>query len=125
MPQVAKSKTWLQVWKDLDLQTRRQIASVAFEDDKIGKAAILALARHDRVRRQTVEKWSIEKRADHFAKMRKLPSAQLGAALFTHFHLVKRKRLVVSFLDFLKIPHDGGVIKNIDELEPPARSRMV
>lgn len=125
MPQVAKSKTWLQVWKDLDLQTRRQIASVAFEDDKIGKAAILALARHDRVRRQSVEKWSIEKRAEHFAKMRKLPSAQLGAALFTHFHLVKRKRLVVSFLDFLKIPHDDGVIKNIDEVEPPARSRMV
>lgn len=125
MPQVPKSKTWLQVWKDLDAQTRRQIASVAFADQKLGKAAVLALARHDRVRRQTVEKWSLDKRADHFARMRKLPSAQLAAALFTHFHLVERKRLVVSFLDFLKIPHDDGVIKNIDELEPPAQSRMV
>ena len=125
MQQAPKSKTWLQVWRDLDPPTRRQIASVAFEDEKIGKAAVLALARNDRVRRQSVEKWSIEKRAEHFAKMRKLPSAQLGAALFTHFHLVKRKRLVVSFLDFLKVPHDAGVIKNIDELEAPARSRMV
>lgn len=125
MPGAAKSKTWLQVWKDLDPQTRRQIATVAFEDEKLGKAAVIALARHDRVRRQSVEKWSIEKRAEHFAKMRKLPSAQLAAALFTHFHLVKRKRLVVSFLDFLKIPHDGGVIRNIEELERPARSRMV
>lgn len=125
MPSVAKSKTWLQVWKDLDPQTRREIAAIAFEDDKVGKAATLALARHDRVRRQSVEKWSIEKRAEHFAKIRRLPSAQLGAALFTHFHLVKRKRLVVSFLDFLKVPHENGVIKNIDEVEAPARSRMV
>ncbi len=125
MPGALKSKTWLGVWKDLDQQTRRQIALVAFEDEKLTKAATVALARHDHVRRQSVEKWSADKRAEHFAKMRRLPSAQLAAALFTQFHLVKRKRLVVSFLDFLKVPHDGGVIRNIDEQEPPARSRMV
>jgi hypothetical protein len=120
-----KGKTWLGVWKDLDLQTRRQVALVAFEDDKLAKAATVALARHDRVRRQSVEKWSAEKRADHFARMRRLPSAQLAAAVFTHFHLVHRKRLVVSFLDFLKVPHNEGVIRNIEEQEPPARGRMV
>ncbi len=120
-----KSKSWLGVWRDLDPQTRRQVALVSFEDDKLAKAATVALARHDRVRRQSVEKWSLDKRAEHFARMRRLPSAQLAAALFTHFHLVKRKRLVVSFLDFLKIPHEGGLIKNIEEVEAPARSRMV
>lgn len=120
-----KSKTWLGVWKDLDLPTRRQVALAAFEDDKLAKAATVALARHDRVRRQSVEKWSTEKRADHFGRMRRLPSAQLAAAVFTHFHLVRRKRLVVSFLDFLKVPHDQGVILHIEEQEPPARSRMV
>jgi tetratricopeptide (TPR) repeat protein len=120
-----KGKTWLGVWKDLDLQTRRQVALVAFEDEKLAKAATVALARHDRVRRQSVDKWSAEKRAEHFARMRRLPSAQLAAAVFTQFHLVRRKRLVVSFLDFLKVPHDQGVIRNIEEQEPPARSRMV
>lgn len=120
-----KSKTWLGVWKDLDPQTRRQIGLVAFEDEKLSRAAILALARHDRVRRQTVEKWSIDKRADHLARMRRLPSSQLAAGLFTLFHFVKRKRLVVSFLDFLKIPHEAGLIRNIEELEPPSRSHMV
>ncbi|HEY8429348.1 MAG TPA: hypothetical protein VIL20_13270, partial [Sandaracinaceae bacterium] len=113
------------VWKDLDAQTRRQIALAAFEDEKLAKAVIVALARHDRVRRQTVEKWSIDKRADHVSRMRRLPSSQLAAALLTHFHLVKRKRLVAFFLDFLKIPHDEGLIRGIEELEPPTRSHMV
>jgi hypothetical protein len=120
-----QGKTWLGVWKDLDLATRRQVALVAFEDDKLAKAATVALARHDRVRRQSVDRWNAEKRAEHFARMRKLPSSQLAAAVFTQFHLVRRKRLVVSFLDFLKVPHDQGVIRNIEEQEPPARSRMV
>ncbi len=125
MPVGVKSKSWLGVWKDLDPQTRRQIALAAFDDDKMGKALVVALARHDRVRRQTVEKWSVDKRADHVARMRRLPSSQLAAALFTQFHLVKRKRLVVSFLDFLKIPHESGLIRNIEDLEPPLRSHMV
>lgn len=125
MPAAAKSKTWLGVWKDLDPQTRRHIAVVALEDEKLAKAVIVALARHDRVRRQTVEKWSLDKRADHVARMRRLPSSQLAAALFTQFHLVQRKRLVVSFLDFLKIPHAAGLIRNIEELEPPTRGHMV
>jgi tetratricopeptide (TPR) repeat protein len=121
----AKGRTWLGVWKDLDATTKRQIAEASFEHEKVGKAAVLALARHDRVRRQTVEKWPVEKRAEHFARMRRLPSAQLAAAMLTHFHLVRRKRLVVSFLDFLKIPHEDGLIEHIEDLEPPVRSRTI
>lgn len=126
MRRQATRKSWLGVWRDLDPQTRREIALTAFENDKLNKAAMVALARHDRVRRQTVEKWSLDTRADHFARMRRLPSSQLAAALFTHFHLVKRRNLVVGFLDFLKIPHDGtGLILNIESVERPAKSRMV
>lgn len=118
-------RTWLGVWKTLDVGVKRQIAEAAFEQPKIAKAATVALARHDRVRRQTVDRWPVGKRAEHFARMRRLPSAQLAAALLTHFHLARRKRLVVSFLDFLKLPHRDGLIENVEELEAPARSRMV
>lgn len=121
----SKGRTWLGVWKDLDPAVKRQIAEAAFEHEKLSKAATVALARHDRVRRQTVAKWSDEKRAEHFARIRRLPNAQLAAALLTHFHLVRRQRLVVSFLDFLKLPHEEGMIQSIEELEPPAWSRMV
>lgn len=120
-----KGRTWLGVWKDLDPSTRRVVAEAAWEHPKIGKMATLALAQHDRVRRQTVERWPAEKRADRFARMRRLPNAQLAAALLTHYHLARRERLVVSFLDFLKIPNQRGLIDNIEELEAPARSRMV
>ncbi len=121
----SKSKTWLGVWKDLDPTTRREVAEAAFEVPQLEKALILAVARHDRVRRQAVERWSPEKRAIHVARMRRLPNAKLAAALFTHFHLARRQRLVVTFLDFLKIPHEGGLIRDIASIEPPARGRMI
>ncbi len=120
-----KGRTWLGVWKELDPATRRAVAEAAWEHPKIGKMATAALAQHDRVRRQTVDRWSVEKRAARFARMRRLPNAQLAAALLTHYHLARRERLVVSFLDFLKIPNQRGLIENIEELEAPARSRMV
>ena len=121
----AKQKTWLGVWRDLPAATRLLVAETAFEHPKIGKALTVALARHDRVRRQTAERWSVSKRAQHVARMRRLPNAKIAAALFTQFHLARRDRLVVAFLDFLKIPHAGGLIANIESLEPPNRSRMV
>ncbi|MCA9607625.1 MAG: hypothetical protein KC619_18585, partial [Myxococcales bacterium] len=120
-----KGKTWLGVWKTLDLPTRREVALAALEQPYLMKALLVAVARHDRVRRQSVERWEPEKQAMHIARMRKLPNAKLAAALFTHFHLTRRQRLVVTFLDFLKIPHDHGVIRDIDTLEPPAPSRMI
>lgn len=120
-----KGKTWLGVWKELDPATREQIAQAAFDHPKVGKALALALARHARVRRQTVERWSTEKRSAEVARMRRLPNATIAAALFTHFHLVKRKRLVLSFLEFLKIPHHEGLIEDIESLETPPRARMV
>jgi len=121
----AKSKTWLGVWKDLDPATRREVATAAFELPQLNKALTLAVARHDRVRRQAVENWSLEKRSTHVARMRRLPNAKLAAALFTHFHLARRQRLVVTFLDFLKVPHEGGLIRDIASIEPPAHGRML
>jgi len=121
----AKAKTWLGVWKELDAATKRAVAEAAFEHPQVAKPLIVALARHDRVRRQSVEKWSVEKRAAHVARMRRLPTAKLATALLTHFHLARRKRLVISFLDFLKVPHEDGLIRNIETLEPPGRSRMI
>lgn len=120
-----KGKSWLGVWKELDAPTREQIAAVAFEQPNVGKALSLAIARHARVRRQSVERWSPEKQAREAARIRRLPSASLAAALLTHFHLAKRARLVLSFLDFLKIPHQGGLIRDIESIEVPPRSRMV
>lgn len=120
-----KGKTWLGIWKTLDLATRREVVMAALEAPHLAKALVVAVARHDRVRRQSVERWDLEKQAGHVARMRRLPNAKLAAALFTHFHLTRRQRLVVSFLDFLKVPHDAGVIRDIDTLEPPARSRMI
>ena len=119
------AQTWLGLWKQLDPQTKRQIALAGLEHDKLGKAMVAAIAQHDRVRRQSVERWPAERRAEHFAGIRKLPSTQLAAALLAHFHLTERKKLVTSFLDFVKIPHKDGVIENIEELSPPTRSYYV
>ncbi|MFK7991075.1 MAG: hypothetical protein AB8I08_33960 [Sandaracinaceae bacterium] len=120
-----KRRTWLGVWKELEPSLKRQIGEAAFGHEKLSKVAVLAIARHDRVRRQTVEKWPPEKRAEHFGRMRRLPNAQVAAAMLTNFHYARRGRLVVSFLDFLKVPHKEGLIENIEELAPPARGRMV
>ncbi|MBX3269081.1 MAG: hypothetical protein KF729_02400 [Sandaracinaceae bacterium] len=117
--------TWLGIWRDLDPATRREVAAASLEAPHLAKALVIAVARHDRVRRQSVERWDLEKQALHVARMRRLPNAKLAAALLTHFHLTRRQRLVVSFLDFLKVPHDAGVIRDIDTVEPPARSRMI
>jgi tetratricopeptide (TPR) repeat protein len=120
-----KKHTWLGVWRDLDMGTRQQVARAAFERPALAKAAVLALARHDRVRRQTVERWSIDKRAEHFARIRRLPSSQLAGALLTNFHVVARGAMLRRFLDFIKVPHEDGVIKNIEEVEPPTQARLV
>lgn len=120
-----KPKTWLGVWKDLDAPVKREIALAAFEHDNVKKALALALARHDRVRRQSVERWSDKKRADHVSRMRRLPNAKLAAALFANFHLARRRELLTAFLDFLRIPNEKGLIRDIESLTAPPRSRMV
>lgn len=124
-PATRRSKTWLGVWKELDPAVRREAAYSAFAHDKVDKALTVAVARHYHVRRQSVERWKDDKRADHVARMRKLPSSSLAAAMLSQFHLVNRKRLLVSFLDFLKIPHTAGLVPEIQSLEAPPRSRMV
>ncbi len=118
-------KTWLGVWKDLDPPLRREIALLGFDHPKVEKALVGAVARHYRVRRQSVERWTPEKRAEHVSRMRRLPNSQLAAVLLSHFHLKQRKRLLVSFLDFLKLPHRDGLVADIQSIEPPPRSRMV
>ena len=55
-----KGKTWLGVWKTLDLPTRREVALAALEQPYLMKALLVAVARHDRVRRQSVERWEPE-----------------------------------------------------------------
>ncbi|MGE3630497.1 MAG: hypothetical protein AB7P00_11310 [Sandaracinaceae bacterium] len=119
------SKTWLGVFRDLDPGERREIALAAYENPNLEKALNVAIASHYRVRRQSVERWSIEKRAEHLSRMRRISSAKLAAAMLSQFHLVHRKKLVTWLLDFLKIPHRDGLIPDIRELDPPPRSRLV
>ena len=49
--------------------------------------------------------------------MRRLPNAKIAAALFTQFHLARRDRLVVAFLDFL---HYGTRSSTFDRTYMPA-----
>ena len=64
-----------------------------------------------------VRKLSVGKRVDYLARVVR-PEHELASSLLMALHLGRRQALLRSFLDFLEIPNEDGLIDADHELGP-------
>jgi hypothetical protein len=107
----AEELTPARLWAELDDDTRRLAARSLYRgewEDPMGRReADLAIAEALRFREVAVR-----------------PDDSLARSLLLALHLGQRKPILESFLDALEIPHEGGMIDENFDLEPPDAARL-
>lgn len=87
-----------------------------------GTRICVAEARH--FRRQTVDRWPVEKLAAVAAKIR-LEPPELQSMAMVSLHLNTRSSMLARFLDHLGIAHENGLVEEADLLTPFASTDRV
>jgi hypothetical protein len=115
------------LWRSLDAEERglaaRAFFAHAWGDPGTRREGELAIAKALRFREDAVRRLPLDKRAGYLAKAVQ-PADSLAGSILLAFHLQERRALLVAFLDALGVPHDGGMIADDHELEPPSREAL-
>ena len=115
------------LWFELDKGTRTLAARSLYSHDwdagTARREADQAIAMALRFREVTVRKLPVEKRIGHLMRSVR-PSESLATSLLMALHTVERRALLETFLDTLEIPHEGGIIDDDYDLEPPSADRL-
>jgi hypothetical protein len=123
----AEELTPARLWAELDDDTRRLAARSLYRgewEDPMGRReADLAIAEVLRFREVAVRKLSADRRVDYLLRAVR-PDDSLARSLLLALHLGQRKPILESFLDALEIPHEGGMIDENFDLEPPDAARL-
>jgi hypothetical protein len=111
------------LWKRLTPGERAQAATHFFEDPTAESAAsaIMAIAQARRMRPQAARALPAEQRARALAQILD-PGEVVAGALIVALHLGARRPLLAAFLDLLKLPHEGGLLKDEAADRPPPTS---
>jgi hypothetical protein len=115
------------LWAELDDETRRIAARSLYRgewaDPLSRREADLAIAEALRFREVAVRKLSADRRVDYLLRAVR-PDDSLARSLLLALHLGQRKPILEAFLDALEIPHEGGMIDENFDLEPPDVTRL-
>lgn len=114
--------TPLRLWEALDGQTRLEAARALYRRDwgdaSTKREADLSIAAAMRFRDSAIRQLPLERRAQYLSKPR-IPTDSLASSLLMALHLEERNQILEAFLDALGIPHEGGLIDEGHELDPP------
>jgi hypothetical protein len=116
------------LWSALDTETRASAARALYSkgrgvSDAARLEADLAIAHALKFRASAVRKLPLERRIAYLSRAAR-PDDGLAASLLLALHLETRASMLASFLDFLGIPHENGLIREDHELEPPDPSAL-
>jgi outer membrane biosynthesis protein TonB len=108
-----KGLTPARLWLKMDIQSRVEAAESLYnhdwEGDPVTHEANMEIAAALRFRPVAIKKMSKPDRINYLAKAVR-PSRSLISSLMLALHLENRSSVMVTFLDELKVPHDGGLI---------------
>lgn len=114
--------TPVRLWEALDGETRLAAARALYRRDwgeaSTRREADLSIAAAMRFRDAAVRQLPVDRRVQYLAKMR-IPTDGLASSLLMALHLEERAALLGAFLDALDIPHEGGLIDEDHEVDPP------
>lgn len=111
------------LWKELDTETREAAARSLYAEPAGRREADAAVAAAIRFRDSAVRQLPLTRRVDYLLK-RVAIDDPIASSLLMALHLGERSELLAAFLDHLEIPHDGGLIDERHELDPPAPDRL-
>ena len=114
-----------QLWKKLSPERKLEAADAFWQDDNAAAEqaeAIAAIAQRIKFRLKSVQALPRDKKSRYLTSLAGV-SEILAARLLVAFHLRHRRPMMVSFLDALAIPHEGGLIADGD-LQAPTPERL-
>jgi len=108
-----KGLTPARLWLKMDIVSRVEAAESLYnhdwEGDPVTHEANMEIAGALRFRPVAIKKMSKADRINYLAKAVR-PSRSLISSLMLSLHLENRSGVMVTFLDELEVPHDGGLI---------------
>ncbi len=125
MSKQSATKTFQQVWRQMDRDHRRQAADAMcvepeYAKEKTHAAAVLAAKLH--LRPQSAARLTPEKMAGYLTSI-DFPDELLAASLVRAFLFTRQQPMLSMFLDELQIAHEKGVIK-ADSVPPPSAEAL-
>jgi hypothetical protein len=111
------------LWKELDDETRLSAARSLYAEPNGRREGDAAVAAAIRFRDAAVRKLPVDRRIQYLLRSVVIDEA-MASSLLMALHLGDRSDLLGAFLDHLEIPHDGGLIDESYDLEPPDAAHL-
>jgi hypothetical protein len=119
-PKVTLETTAVRVWKHLSREERVAAATGFWHEppELVVGGAIAAIVKARHLRPQVARSLPPEARAQALAGVLD-PGEAVASALLVALHLGERRRMLVTFLDAVGLPHEEGVLKEDEASLPP------
>jgi hypothetical protein len=116
------AKNFNEIWKSLTAEDRQHAAEAFWSDTSMRaqhQGMLQQMAKRYNFRVKTMQTLPAARKAKMLLEIPTLPP-ELLMNLLAAFHLNYRKEMLADFLDALGIAHEGGFMKDSDNVQPPS-----
>ena len=120
------AKTFTEIWKSLPAEDRQRAAEAFWADESMRaqqQGMLQQMAKRYNFRTKTMQTLPVARKAKMLLEISSLPP-ELLMNLLAAFHLNFRKEMLADFLDALGIAHEGGFMKDSENIEPPSEEKV-
>lgn len=120
---LSPSRFWTFLPQPTRLLAARALYAHDWGDGATKREADLTIMRRMNFREQAVRQLPVDRRANYLATSAR-PDDSLASSLLLALHLEHRRPMLGLFLDTLGIQHEGGLIAEEHEIEPPSEASL-
>ncbi len=120
------AKNFTDIWKSLPSEDRQRAAEAFWSDASMRaqqQGMLQQMAKKYNFRPKTMQTLPVARKAKMLLEIPSL-APELLMNLLAAFHLNYRKEMLADFLDALGIAHEGGFMKDSDNVQPPAEESV-
>lgn len=120
------AKTFVEIWKSMAAEDRQRAAEAFWSDTTMRaqqQGMLQQMAKRYNFRTKTMQTLPVARKAKMLLEIPTLPP-ELMMNLLAAFHLNFRKEMLADFLDALGIAHEGGFMKDSENVEPPSEEKV-
>ena len=120
------AKNFTEIWKSLATEDRQRAAEAFWSDASMRaqqQGMLQQMAKRYNFRTKTMQSLPVARKAKMLLEIQSLPP-ELLMNLLAAFHLHFRKDMLADFLDALGIVHEGGFMKDSENVEPPSEEAV-
>lgn len=120
------AKNFTDIWKSLAAEDRQRAAEAFWADESMRAQQVGMLqqmAKRYNFRTKTMQSLPASRKAKMLLEIPSL-APELLMNLLAAFHLNFRKEMLGDFLDALGIAHEGGFMKDSEDIQPPTEEAV-